>query len=235
MTEQKHHGEDDLTMACQAEDVVAFLQAHPQFFEEHQALLTDLTLFHPISGDAISLIERQVALIREDNAQLRDRIQELINIARVNDSLISRLHQLSLALIQSVSLDECLDILAEKLQQDFVADLVSIRLFDSCVAHEISRTEFVGDEAQAKKHFSAILATGKPVCGHFSEQQLTYLFEDRSANVKSTAVIPLMDNRHALGLFAVASRDVGRFRAGMSTQFLSYLGEMSAVIVKRFL
>jgi len=61
------------------------------------------------------------------------------------------------------------------------------------------------------------------------------LFEDRSADVKSTAVIPLMDNHHALGLFAVASRDVERFRAGMSTLFLSYLGEMSAVIVKRFL
>jgi len=221
-------------MACQAEDVVAFLQAHPQFFEEHQALLADLTLFHPVGRGAISLIERQVALMREDNKTLRSRTQELINIARVNDSLIGRLHQLSIALIQAVSLDECLDILAEKLQQDFVADLVSIRLFDSCVAHEISRPEFIGDEAQAKKHFSVILAGGKPVCGHFSEQQLVYLFEDRFASVKSTAVIPLVADQ-ALGLFAVASRDVERFRAGISTLFLSYLGEISAVIVKRFL
>jgi len=46
------------------EQVAAFLSANPDFFLDHQELLANLTLPHQ-SGEAVSLLERQVSVLRE--------------------------------------------------------------------------------------------------------------------------------------------------------------------------
>ena len=43
-----------------ASDVIQFLQANPEFFDDNSTLLTDLTVTHPHNGQAISLTERQL-------------------------------------------------------------------------------------------------------------------------------------------------------------------------------
>ena len=52
------------------DDVVRYLRNHGDFFGRHPTLLTDLSLPHD-SGQAISLVERQVAILRERNIDVR--------------------------------------------------------------------------------------------------------------------------------------------------------------------
>ena len=50
-----------------AEQVADFLRRHPAFFVEHDELLADLIVPHE-AGHAVSLVERQVKLLREPEA-----------------------------------------------------------------------------------------------------------------------------------------------------------------------
>ena len=74
---------DELT-----EDSIAdYLQSNPDFFERHQTLLGNLKLPHSTSGAAVSLVERQVSVLRQQNVALERRLRDLVDVARSNDQL----------------------------------------------------------------------------------------------------------------------------------------------------
>ena len=62
-----------------AEDQIAeHLAAHPEFFERHPSVLARLQLPHQRGSAAISLVERQVLVLREKHETLEQKLQELI-------------------------------------------------------------------------------------------------------------------------------------------------------------
>ena len=78
-----------------AERVATYLREQPDFFNQHSALLLELEIPHP-SGDAISLFDRQLSALREENRQLKANIHSMIENARANEMLIKRIHGLVL-------------------------------------------------------------------------------------------------------------------------------------------
>ena len=80
------------------ESVIAFLRDDPSFFDRHANILSDLNLPHE-SGQAVSLIERQVAILRERNMQMRRRMNELMQSAKDNDVLFAKTRTLTLELL----------------------------------------------------------------------------------------------------------------------------------------
>jgi len=70
-----------------ASDVIQFLQANPEFFDDNSTLLTDLTVTHPHNGQAISLTERQLIALRERIAQLENKFAELLEFGEENDAI----------------------------------------------------------------------------------------------------------------------------------------------------
>lgn len=210
--------------------VAQYLRNNLNFFEKNPAVLADLQVSHA-SGSAVSLIEKQVSVLRDENRHLRSRIRELVEIARENDALMSRLHSLSVALIDSNHLDQFLDTICERLRIDFRAERVSVRIITD---EETDRRELVKLDEPALELFESILARGKPVCGRFNRQQLQFLFDERLDDIGSVALVPLGDIK-PLGMFAIASTEKDRFSAGMSTQFLSYLGDIAGAALRRLL
>ena len=63
------------------EQIVDYLRAEPDFFKRHPNLLSELNLPHD-TGQAVSLIERQVAILRERNMQMRRRMNELLQTGK---------------------------------------------------------------------------------------------------------------------------------------------------------
>ena len=47
------------------ESIAGYLQRNPEFFERHQAVLARLKLPHSRGGSTISLVERQIEVLRE--------------------------------------------------------------------------------------------------------------------------------------------------------------------------
>ena len=68
-------------------EVEAFLTAHPNFLQDRPGLLAVLNLPHGGEG-AVSLVERQVSVLRERNIASRQKLAELSDIGRENDRLL---------------------------------------------------------------------------------------------------------------------------------------------------
>ena len=86
--DQRSHG--DTSTVVSEKDVADYLSQHPTFFDLHPETLALVEVAHQTPG-AVSLIERQVAVLRQQNKQLRGRIKDLAEIARDNDALIGKL------------------------------------------------------------------------------------------------------------------------------------------------
>ena len=81
--------------------IADYLQGNPDFFERHATLLTKLKLPHNRGSSAISLVERQVAALRDKNEKLEARLRELIEVARGNDVLAAKIHRLACRLVRA--------------------------------------------------------------------------------------------------------------------------------------
>ena len=212
------------------ESIAAYLRENPDFFDRHPRLLESLIIPHSCGG-AVSLVEYQVSVLRDQVHEMRRRIQSLASNARDNEALSQRLHQLTLTLVECVRLDEVLTNLYQAMGDDFKADFAAIRLFaDPASKGDQGLGEFVGTDSGATEMFSQVLASSKPMCGHIKEDQLAFLFPEHAGEVASGALLPL-GHQARFGVLAIGSRDGQRFHPGMGTIFLRQLGEVVSRIL----
>jgi len=205
--------------------IAAYLRENPAFFDRHPKLLEDLVVPHSCGG-AVSLVEYQVSVLRDQVHEMRRRMQLLANNARDNEALSQRLHQLTLSLVECTRLDEVLTNLYQSMGEDFKADFAAIRLFaDPASEGDKGLGEFVGKTSGASELFSQVLASNKPLCGHLKEKQLAFLFSENAGEMGSGALLPLGQNTR-FGVLAIGSRDARRFHPGMGTIFLRQLGDI---------
>jgi uncharacterized protein YigA (DUF484 family) len=202
-------------------EVAEYLHRHPDFFSRHEALLLQMTLPHPQNGQAISLVERQLSVMREQKQQLREQLQRLTLAARTNEQLMGRFQQLILSLVDSDDLEQAISYIRDALCEDFHADRVELLLFD-CAGQANS---IACDDARLKP-FARILEGRSTVCGHLRPEQLALLFGEEGLDIASSVVIPLCEegNEPCLGMLAIGSIDANRYHPQMGTMFVNHLG-----------
>lgn len=211
--------------AVTEESVAEYLRLHPDFFDNHIDLVAELRLRHPALG-AVSLIERQVSVLREQKRELEKKLNNLIQIARENDSLSKRMQKLTLLLMEKSNVSELFSELHDRLVDDFQADSVVIRLLqgiDSPADDE--RVAVLRSEDEAFEAFRKFFSSRRPICGRLNKAQSRYLFADESEVVRSAALIPICD-KQCFGLLAIGSKDPKRFHPAMGTVFLTHMGEV---------
>jgi hypothetical protein len=210
------------------ESIAAYLQRNPEFFERHQALLARLKLPHARGGSTISLIERQIEVLREKQAWLESKLAELVRVARANDAIADRLHRFTRRLLRGAPRSETLRRIEAGLREDFDAfnaTLVMIGEAPDPQAPAFVRT-VRADDAQLKS-FETLFASGRPRCGQARDSQREFLFGPEGLSMGSVALVPLGE-KGALGLLALGSADRDRFHPGMSTEFLARLADLIA-------
>jgi len=211
----------DLTTA---EQVVAYLKQHTDFFEHHEDLLDELFIPHPHTGEAISLLERLIARQRTSQTQTSRQLEALLGAARDSERVVSSLHHLSLELMGCDNLDDVVATCRDIMCTEFDADNVVMRLIgqgDSCG----NSLYFIDPDDNALKMMSGLFQKRQPVCGRLRPKQQVFLFGDNSANIRSAVLIPLFEAR-TIGVLALGSQNEDRFHPGMGTHFLSQLGEL---------
>ena len=65
--------------------VAEWLKATPGFFERHAELLSEIQLKNPHGDRAISLQERQLGVLRQQNQALNQRLSEMLRFGSQND------------------------------------------------------------------------------------------------------------------------------------------------------
>src|SRR5215510_12734347 len=83
------------------ESVARYLQHNPDFFERHQPLLARLRLPHARTGSTISLVERQVEVLREKTANVEQKLADFVKVARANDTIADKLHKFTRRIVRA--------------------------------------------------------------------------------------------------------------------------------------
>jgi len=208
--------------------VIQYLHHNPDFFEQHPQLLLKLRLQHPRSGSTVSLIERQVDVLR-DKIQAQDqKLAEFVQVARANNVLAEKIHRFTRRLLRTHGAGPAIAEIEASLREDFdtfhtVLVLASTGLPDNDEAQCFLRR--VAADDPAFRSFDSLFAAGKPRCGQIRDTQREFLFGQEAPNIGSVALIPLGAQTPA-GLLALGSVDRDRFHPGMGTEFLWRMGEL---------
>lgn len=210
------------------ETIAAYLQRNPEFFERHQAVLARLKLPHARGGAAISLVERQIEVLREKLAGLEGKLAELLRTARANDAIADRLHRFTRRLLRAVPRSEAIARIEAGLREDFDAFhavLVLVGAHPDLTPQRFVRAAAADDPNL--KSFETLFASGKPRCGQARDSQREFLFGSEGLEMGSVALVPLGD-KGSIGLLALGSPDRDRFHPGMSTEFLARMADLIA-------
>jgi len=231
---------------CDEKGVAAYLRAHPDFFTYHSDLLAEINVPH-VTGSAVSLVERQVTILRDQNRQLRRRIMEMVEAARENDRLLERLQRFTLGLMELERLEDLPTRVLRDLREEFDADRAVLRLFLEPAPGgkfpEFTRRETAepapgGESPEFTRRETAepalgnVLRAGKPVCGRPKPSQLLYLFGEQADLICSAALVPLGEHGE-IGILAVGSYDEQRFHPEMGKLFLGHIGAAVAAAAER--
>lgn len=213
------------------ESVAEYLRENPDFFVSQDELLRSLTLPHD-SGRAISLVERQVHLYREQRDTLRQELVELVSIARHNDRLFEKSKRLLMQLIEARNLSDMAAAVDDSIRGDFGLDAASVIVFtDENLSGNGGSALHVVSPAVARERLGGLLEGDRAVCGQFRESERSFLFPDRDEPIASVALVPLRSHGPTVpiddlvGVFAVGSCEPGYFDQSMGSLFLTYISD----------
>lgn len=216
-------------------DIARYLRDHPDFFEDHQDVLSGMLLSHE-TGTAVSLIERQVQILREQKDEQKRKLQRLISTAQNNEKLNNNVNALILDLLDATTLNDVLAVIKQRISSDFEVDAITVKLLASGNDVLKMHDELTAWQQPALVIGEKVMTSRQPLCGTFKKEQMQALFDD--ADIQSAGIVPLAQDeasKSCYGIIAIGSYDPHRFRADMGTIFLSLLGQVLTRILKRHL
>jgi uncharacterized protein YigA (DUF484 family) len=213
-----------------AQDVASYLKANPEFFIEQEDLLADLSLPHE-SGKAISLLERQVTILRDRGVDARQKLNNLLENARNNDQLFDTTRNLVLALLRAKDITEIADVAQDQLSNHTNIDSCEVILVDrkGLKVAESVRTE---SKDILKKQFADVFRLKRTHCGAISEEQTQYLFPVQGNSINSTALCPVISNGEVLALIAFGNQADNYFNVNLDTLFLDFIGHVVGAVLE---
>lgn len=175
-----------------------------------------------------------LAVLQAENQRLRNRLEAMLNEARLNQEKMRRFDQLERKVIGAASLAALIDTLLIEYKSLFELDAITLALVDPL--YEVGRV--LGDSEHMAKGLlfldsdvelqSLYAGTGQPQLAGFDEVP-AFLFEDAPSGLASVALLPLLHHGRFIGSLNLGSRDAQRFVAGSSTDFLERLAALVAV------
>lgn len=217
MTEEIRMLDDEL--------VADYLRRHPEFFLQQDELLADLRIPHA-RGSSISLVERQLAVLRERSLDMHQRLNRLVEVARENDRLFELTRQLTLDLLAADSLATLVAVLEDGLRERFQVSVVGLLIFTD---YQLDVARGV-PLAQARQQIPAML-NEQVVSGCLREHELAFLFGEEAAGGVRSAAVATFGEPLPLGLLALGSPDPQKYNHTVGTMFLRFVSQVLARVL----
>ena len=213
-----------------ANQVAAYLRAHPDFFQRHPDLLTvikaprrEFPEADPDGGEIVDLQHAMVGRLRTELARKVKQHGELIDAGRTNQHSQARIHATVLRLLSARSLDHLLELMS--------TDLVGLLDIDT-----VALCLETGSEAPATSHGIRILPDGAIAKAIGGERAVTLrdnvagdrrIFGEAAGLVRSDALLRLVVRENGPpALLAMGSREPRRFHPGQGTELLAFLANV---------
>jgi uncharacterized protein len=217
--------------------VTKYLSDNPEFFTNKAELLLAMIIPHE-SGKAISLLERQVNLLREKNNESQENISNFIANAKANDELFKKIRTIIIALLKTSSLKALSALIESDLKDNFSAS-VSRLVFVSDADAENNQTSDANSYKRiplsaAKEALGEQFGRNTSFCGSVGTRQAELLFPQTETGVVSAAIIPIHQDAKSeqasdIPLLLIGSNKEDHFHSNLDTLFLDFIGEVLAV------
>lgn len=214
-----------MTQAIDSNTIAQYLLDHPEFFEEHAYILSDLRLTSPVIGKAVSLHERQIEVLRNKHKTLELQLSRLVHTAQDNKRLMEKMVDWMDVLLEKHDETNMPQVVINGLKTVFGVPEATLRLWDT-------RREFADSwfaQTVDDNFRNATNTMEHPYCGKIRDDQEAVKWFDNFADLRSVAIVPLRKNAKSLplGLLVMGSPDATRFRNEMATDFLSDIGKLA--------
>jgi uncharacterized protein YigA (DUF484 family) len=195
--------------------VAQWLLSTPGFFDRHPELLAQIELAHTHNGKAISLQEKQMALLRNQNRDLNQRLSEMLRFGTENDRT------------QSLMIDWIEGLLVTNQRTQAVESITSglNQLF------EIGKVEII-PLAQVSENLNAQLQKAT-ICGDISLAK-DLVQADLLLESGSIVLTQLNYQDTALGVLLMASPNLNKFTPQMGLSYIHQLAQIAAAALYRF-
>jgi len=211
-----------------AEDVVSYLQSHKDFFLLHPELLGELDIPHTEGDGVVSLIERQVSVLRDQHNKEQQQLYALVQTARENERVAERLHRIAVEVVAIEEMDDALDSVTQLIRELFNVEYVSFRI-TSQIGDRPERVDARSPEFADLYHR---VNRGRSVCDNRVQPVSRIFLFGEDAEVGSLVLIPLGGSRPC-GVLALGSPKEDRFTSDHGTFYLDRLGELLGATIRR--
>ena len=160
------------------EEVAHYLRTHPEFFEDHADMLTEIQVPHPHGGGAIPISQRQIVALRDKNRVLQEKLAELIRFGEENDAIADKMHRLAVLLLMFKRLSDLVHDLNFDLRENFSVPHTVLRLWN-ITSEDSALPEFSPTSADIHAVAESLV---HPYCGtHIMDEIHHWFGEDAHA------------------------------------------------------
>ena len=205
--------EPELKPIDEAQIVSDFLKKNPGWLASQPELLKQLEL-HEQNGGVISLADRQLQQLRDENKLLKQDLNDFVANARNNEELLHKIFKLCIALLYQPDEQGLSDHLTEACAELFAINHVRVVFFNGDFAEQ-----FMVDKDEAKAALGDYLPDDKIITGRLRSAERNFLFADAD-DVASVALVPMQGNELS-GMLALGSQDEHHFAPENGDLFLS--------------
>lgn len=207
-------------------EIAEYLILNPNFFKENPEVLNSIEIIHE-SGAAVSLIQKQVELLRSNYNSTTDKLMELLGIAKNNEDIFILTKELILSLIDASSIEEIVALLEKSFVADFGAKNSKVLFFTES-SKNLPKGR-VKNPAEARNILGNLLKPGKIFCGEVNKEVAKFIFNQKTS-VKEMALVPL-NSSSLLGLIALGSDQPGKYSDNKDTLFLDFIAEVVSKLI----
>lgn len=219
-------------IALSAEEIAEYLSRNPDFFKGRDSLLQSMTLQQD-DGRTVSLVERQVNVLRERSMDTRQKLDELVDAAERNNLIFDKCQALVLDLVASQDEAAFFNALEHSFKDDFACSAYHLIVFGAEPRQVNHFTSVVTEEA-AVGFIGALMNASSPTLGILRPAEQDFLFRHASDNVRSAAIMPVKTD-HLYALLAIGSGDANYFKPSMGTLFIGFVADILALQLPHYL
>ena len=220
---------DSETITIREDQVVSFLRRNPDFFARHDDLLAQISLPHD-SGSAISLLERQVNILRERGTEARQKLNDLLENAHNNDQLFDAIQNLVLALLRAADATEIAEIAQRQLSNHANVDACELIILEQ-EGLDVASTVRTQSSGHLKTEFEDIFRLKRTHCGSLDQEATDQLFQNHANSIRSTALCPVISNGEVLAILALGNQREDTFSVNLDTLFLDFIGRVIGAVL----
>ena len=208
-------------------EVEQYLLLNPDFLSKNSHILNALEIVHE-TGGAVSLIQKQVELLRKNYNSTSNNLLELIEIAKNNEGIFIKTRDLILDLILCKNITEIISLTEREFQGKFNSDICKILFFKENI--NLPKGRVIGPKV-AHKVVGGKYNTKDIYCGPASKTESDYLFKKKSGIVECV-LIPIKCP-DCPGLLALGSKSSGVYSEDYDSMFLEFVSQVLANLIER--